>query len=71
MSHSWAVTSHGAIIETTARRRLYFGLPAALDESLDDQFAPSDIRRIEGNFRRLRDSRSGVFATRLVHQMPF
>jgi hypothetical protein len=70
-SHSWAVTSHGAIIETTERRQLYFGLPAALDESLGDEFLPSDVRRIEGNFRRLRDLRAGVFATCAMRQMPF
>ena len=70
-SHSWAVTSHGAIIETTVRRRFYFGLPAALDESLEDEFTPSDVRRAEGNFRRLRDLRAGVFATCAIRQMPF
>jgi hypothetical protein len=66
VSHSWAVTSHGAIIETTARRCLYFGLPAAMDDSLEDEFMPAERRRIEDNFCRLRELRAGIFATCVI-----
>jgi hypothetical protein len=42
--HSWLVDSHHIIIETTVRRTLYFGLPAADDNALH----PRRLRRLTG-----------------------
>jgi hypothetical protein len=51
-SHSWVMTSHGALIETTERRLRYFGIPAALDPVFADEFSPADRTRIRRRFGR-------------------
>ena len=51
-SHSWAMTSHGALIETTQKRLRYFGIPAALDPVFADEFSLSDRARIRRRFGR-------------------
>lgn len=51
-SHSWAMTSRGAIIETTEQRLRYFGIPAALDPVFADDFSNADRTRIRRRFAR-------------------
>ena len=48
--HSWVLTGHSALVETTEKRVLYFGLPAALDPTFDDRFSRSDMSRIRRRY---------------------
>lgn len=49
-SHSWITTGQGALLETTEPRVLYFGLPAAFDPSLEEDFIQADRARLRRRF---------------------
>jgi hypothetical protein len=50
--HSWAVTSHGTLVETTTPRLRYLGLPAAFDPIFVDEFSPARRTVAMRRFRR-------------------